>query len=116
MKKLIAIGVVAIAALSAGGFWLFFKDRSTPSDKIFVSGNIEAIEVDLSFRIGGQIATRPVDEGDRVQKDQVVATLDTDTLITQKGSAESELANARGTGPTRGRHQEGTDRERPSAF
>jgi HlyD family secretion protein len=95
MKKVMVLGVVAIAALTAGGFWFFFKDRSTPSDKIFVSGNIEAIEVDLSFRIGGQIATRPVDEGDRVKSEQVVATLDTDTLITQKGSAESELANAR---------------------
>ncbi len=95
MKKIIAIGVVAIVAVSAGGYWLFFKDRPSPSGKIFVSGNIEAIEVDLSFRIGGQIATRPVDEGDRVKKDQVVATLDTDTLVTQKGSAEAERANAR---------------------
>jgi HlyD family secretion protein len=51
--------------------------------------------VDLSFRIGGQIKTRPVDEGDRIDSGQLIATLDTDTLVTQKGSAESELANAR---------------------
>jgi HlyD family secretion protein len=95
MKRVIAVGVVAIAVLVAGGLWFCFKGRTNHDDKIFVSGNIEAIEVDLSFRIGGQIKTRPVDEGDWVKNEQAVATLDTDTLITQKGSAESELANAR---------------------
>jgi HlyD family secretion protein len=95
MRKKIAIGVVAGLALVVAGLWHVLKERPNRNGRIFVSGNIEAIEVDLSFRIGGQIKTRPVDEGDRVKKDQVVATLDTDTLLTQKGSAESDLANAR---------------------
>ena len=95
MRKKIAFGVVAVLALAAVVLWHVLKESPNRNGRIFVSGNIEAIEVDLSFRIGGQIKTRPVDEGDRVKKDQVVATLDTDTLLTQKGSAESDLANAR---------------------
>lgn len=95
MKKKIAIGIIALCALGAAGVWHLIQERSHHDARIFVSGNIEAIEVDLSFRLSGQIKTRPVDEGDRVEKGQVVATLDTDTLLTQKGSAESDLANAR---------------------
>ena len=60
--------------------------------KVFVSGNIEATEVDLSFRISGQIIALNVEEGDWVEKDQVVAELDTDTLEALKGTAEAEIA------------------------
>jgi len=34
-----------------------------------------------------------VEEGDRVRKAQAIATLDTDTLMSQKGAAEAEIAN-----------------------
>lgn len=96
MKKrilLVSLALATIALLVAG--WLYLGGRDDANGRIFVSGNIEATEVDLSFRIAGQIKTRPVDEGDRVSKDQEVATLDTDTLLAQKGSAEAEIGNAR---------------------
>lgn len=91
MKKRIAIVVAIVVASAIGvGVWLRLRESSDHGRGIFVSGNIEAIEVDLSFRLAGQIKTRPVDEGDRVRQDQVVATLDTDSLVAQKGVAESE--------------------------
>ncbi|MBI5248564.1 MAG: efflux RND transporter periplasmic adaptor subunit [Desulfomonile tiedjei] len=51
--------------------------------------------MDLSFRIAGQIKTLAIDEGDRVTKGSVIAALDTDTLLAQRGAATAELANAR---------------------
>jgi HlyD family secretion protein len=95
MKKRILLVCSALVAIALVVGWFSFGHRNGSDDRVFVSGNIEATEVDLSFRIAGQIKTRPVDEGDRVKKDQVVATLDPDTLLALKGSAEAEIGNAR---------------------
>lgn len=84
-----------MVAITVVAGWLYFRDTGDAEGKVFVSGNIEAIEVDLSFRIAGQLNTLPIEEGDRVEKGQVVATLDTDTLLAQKGAAQAEIANAR---------------------
>ena len=78
--KIVAVVTVLILAAGAAAGWYYFRVKKDSDGKVFVSGNIEAIEVDLSFRISGQVITRPVDEGDRIKKGQVVATLDTDTL------------------------------------
>jgi HlyD family secretion protein len=93
--KIVVVVTVLILAAGAAAGWYYFRVKTDSDGKVFVSGNIEAIEVDLSFRISGQVITRPVDEGDRIKKGQVVATLDTDTLEAFRGAAQSEIANAR---------------------
>lgn len=93
-KHVVLIGLLIGVGLFLG-ISLYLKKPSIPPGTVFVSGNIEAIEVDLSFRIAGQINNLPIMEGDRVKKDQVVATLDTDSLEALRGSAESEIATAR---------------------
>ncbi len=98
MKKkivLLAVLVATTAAVCWAKGWLGFNSGSEPAGKIFVNGNIEAVEVDLAFRIGGQIKTLPIEEGDRVVKDQEISTLDTDTLLAQQGAARAEIATAR---------------------
>ncbi len=94
-KKKTLIALVVVLVIGAVITWLLLSNSSHPNDRIFVSGNIEATEVDLSFRIAGQINALNVEEGDRVKKGQVIATLDTDTLLSQKGGAEAEIANAK---------------------
>lgn len=94
-KKHVILIVLLVAAGLTTGISLYLKKPSIPPGTVFVSGNIEAIEVDLSFRIAGQINSLPIMEGDRVNKDQVIATLDTDTLEALRGSAQSEIATAR---------------------
>lgn len=97
-KKLVALAVVF--ALIAFGAWRLrerWTGRPDSEVKIFVSGAIEAVEVDLAFRIGGQIKTLPVSEGDRVKAGQTIATLDTDTLLVAQAVAKAEIAVARAT-------------------
>jgi len=97
MRVKVIVPVTMIAVLVAGGtaWWLLQGSADRVNSRIFISGNIEAVEVDLSFRIAGQIKTINVEEGDRVTKDQVVAELDTDTLEALRGVAKAEIAAAR---------------------
>ena len=95
MKKKIIPVLVFLVVISVVAAWLHFKGNGDTEGRVFVSGNIEATEVDLSFRIAGQIKTLPIEEGDRVQKGQAVATLDTDTLLALRGAAQAEISNAR---------------------
>lgn len=94
-RKIIPIVVLLIVVIGLAGGWLYFKNRGDSNGKVFVSGNIEATEVDLSFRIAGQIKMLDLEEGTRVKENSVVARLDTDTLEAQKASAKSEIASLR---------------------
>lgn len=91
--------IILIALLIGVGLILgvafYLKKPAVPPGTVFVSGNIEAIEVDLSFRIAGQINHLPIKEGDRVSRDQEVARLDTDTLEALKGASLSEISTAK---------------------
>ena len=74
-KKLLA-SALAIAAALGAGIWYFMLHSRQEVGTLRVSGNIEAVEVNISFKIPGRVVTRLVDEGDRVTKDKVVAELD----------------------------------------
>ena len=54
-KKLVIFVVLLVAVGLTLGISIYLKRPSIPPGTVFVSGNIEAIEVDLSFRIAGQI-------------------------------------------------------------
>ena len=94
-KKIIPLVLVLIAASAAWTWWSRFRNTGEQEDRIFISGNIEATEVDLAFRIGGQINFYPVEEGDRVKAGGVVAKLDTDTLEAMKGAAQAAIATSK---------------------
>jgi len=92
MKRLVAGILVLMAAVAGVAGWYHLKVDEVSEGRVFVSGNIEATEVDLSFRIAGQINRLEVKEGDRAKKDQIIAELDTDTLEALKGIAQAEIA------------------------
>jgi HlyD family secretion protein len=69
-----------------------------PSDRLRVSGHVEATETRLAPDVGGRILTLAVKEGDRVQAGQVVLTLDTrdahlaiDRVKAEQAAAEAQL-------------------------
>ena len=71
-------------------------DTEAPSDRLRVSGHVEATETRLAAEAGGRILTLAVKEGDRVEQGQTVLTLDTrDTeLAINRARAEREAADA----------------------
>nr|WP_320131201.1 efflux RND transporter periplasmic adaptor subunit [uncultured Holophaga sp.] len=83
---------VALSALLATG--LACHRGSEKSLK--VSGNIEVVETEASFRVAGRVAERLVDEGQTVEAGQVIARLEDRDLQQQLGvrQAESSLAEA----------------------
>ena len=57
-----------------------------------LSGQVASANIDkVSFRIGGRVLTVKVDEGDDVKKGQLLATLDTDPIITDIRQAKLTL-------------------------
>lgn len=86
-KTLLAL---ALAALAIG-----CADKA-PSDRIRVSGHVEATEVRLAPDAGGRILTLAFTEGDRVEPGQTVLTLDTRdvALAIERAKAERAAAEA----------------------
>jgi len=97
MKHKIKNLVVVIAVIAAGyGLFGLVRARAkTNVSLIKVSGNIEATQVRLSFRIPGKIKELLVDEGSTVKTAQVLARLDTDELAKVKAQAQAALTSGR---------------------
>lgn len=67
-------------------------DRDT---RLELSGNIEVIQVEASFRTGGKVLERPVDEGQVVQAGQLIARLDAKDLEQQVAMRRADAATAK---------------------
>jgi len=99
MKKIL-IPIVLLAAAGAAVYALRGGGKA-PEDRLVVSGNIELTEVDIAFKTAGRLIERTVNEGDSVQKGQIIARLDRDQLVAQREresasvlSNETQLAQA----------------------
>jgi HlyD family secretion protein len=88
---LIIIVVVVIAVLL---YYLFPQDKKEGNDFIKVSGNIEATEVDVGFKISGRIVSRFFGEGDWVDRGKVLAKLDAEDLRNRLEVARATLISA----------------------
>ncbi len=79
MKKPV-IAVLAAVVIIAG-LVIYLVSRHTNGGKdIRVSGNIEVTTVEVSFKIPGRVAERPVDEGMMVKIGQPIARLESEDL------------------------------------
>lgn len=76
-----ALFLFLILVLAGGlAFFFFMKDQGDRDSSIKVSGNIEATEVDVGFKLSGRIVQIYVQEGDWVEKGKVIARLDDEDL------------------------------------
>ena len=91
-KRLPILLLVAIAA--AGGYYWWRTQHSTDGSRIFVSGNLELTQVDISFKIAGRLIERKVDEGNWVKRGDLIATLDPVQLRQQKARDEAVVYSA----------------------
>jgi multidrug resistance efflux pump len=68
--------------------------NSEDKESISASGAIEAKEVDVSAQVAGQIVSLQIEEGDSVQKGQVIAEIDHAKLDIQLRQGQANLASA----------------------
>jgi HlyD family secretion protein len=64
------------------------------TDSLRLYGNIELIQVDMSFKIAGRLSWLDVKEGDPVRQGAILARLDTTQLESQKNRERAALAAA----------------------
>jgi HlyD family secretion protein len=91
------VSLVALAAVAVGGgVYLYLRLRPPGLPPGFASGNgrIEATDYDVATKRPGRLVEVAVQEGDMVERGQVVARIDTADLDAQRRAAEAELARA----------------------
>jgi len=117
MKWRIAIPIVVLVLLGAGGFYFWHSRASGPDARdLVLYGDVDVRQVDLAFKVEGRIANLAVDEGDPVKAGQLLAALDkryfdddlrlaqaqvatqaANLLKLKNGSRPEEIAEARAT-------------------
>ena len=77
MKRLIPI-LIVLAAVIGAGVYLYprFAKKAQPENQLTLSGNIEAHESLVSFKVQGRLVDLPVEEGQSVDQGALLARLD----------------------------------------
>lgn len=90
-KKAIAVVAACLASLYVSGC-----NRANGAHKgdLVLSGNIEVVDAQLSFKIPGRVVQRPVFEGDQVKAGQLIAKLDDIEQVQTLALRRTELAAA----------------------
>ena len=71
MKKPVAIILVVVVLLAAGvGGWLWYQSHQDKGLTLY--GNVDIRTVNMSFRVGGRLASLSVDEGDAIKRGQTL--------------------------------------------
>jgi HlyD family secretion protein len=77
MKRRLPILIILAAAIAAAAyFYPRYAKRQQPANQLVLSGNIEAHESLVSFKVQGRIAQLPVEEGQWVEPGALLARLD----------------------------------------
>ena len=92
-KRLILVLVLLLAG-GATAYWIVANRRAAIDGQVRVSGNIEATETEVAFKIAGRVEKRLVDEGEMVDKGDVIAELDTSDLQCNVDLRQAEVATA----------------------
>ncbi len=90
------IALIAIAAVAIAGILYYFLRKGEEENGRFikVSGNIEATEVDVGFKVSGRIVSRFFEEGDWADQGKVLAKLDDEDLRSRLAVARATLMSA----------------------
>lgn len=94
-KRPLAIAALVIAA-AAGGWWAY-TNGSNNGGPFQVSGNVDIRQVDLAFLVEGRIQEMRVKEGDRVEKGDILAILDSGYFEDTLALARARLAAQQAT-------------------
>jgi HlyD family secretion protein len=77
MKRAIPVVILLVAAIAAGFyFYPRWTKKAAPANEVTLSGNIEAHESLVSFKVEGRIVALPVEEGQQVSQGALLAKLE----------------------------------------
>ena len=94
MRKRIII--IAFFSLLVVVFLLvYLGQRSARLKQLYYSGTLEATQAELSFQVTGRVLDLPVDEGQSVEKDQILAVLDPSEYQARYDQAKANLDAAK---------------------
>ena len=95
--RVLKVALAVIVLLAAGLAVTWASRRWSTDGPLAVTGTIEALQVDISPRIAGRIVERPVREGDRVRRGQLLVRLDAEELEAdvRRAEAAARAAQAR---------------------
>ncbi len=92
MKIGLKVGLGLAALILATGFAIYhLYERGKNGTYLELYGNIDIRQVDLGFRVAGKLEKMNCDEGDRVEKGQLLAELDHEPLVKAVQEADARL-------------------------
>jgi HlyD family secretion protein len=91
-RKRIAVLAVVIIVL-AGGAIFYFLNRPPATNRLTLYGNVDIREVHAAFNDGGFVTSLLVQEGDRVQKGQLIAEMDNQRYRATLAAATAQAQN-----------------------
>ncbi len=91
-KKLIIIFFLAV--LLGIGTLVYLRQHQAQTTELYYSGTIEAKQAELAFQVNGKVIELPVNEGQRVSKNQILAKLDPSEFLARRTQAEANLNRA----------------------
>jgi HlyD family secretion protein len=86
--------LLPLVLLLVVGSLVWWGQRQRQSRQLYYSGTIDATQANLAFRVAGQVAQVPVDEGQAVRAGDVLARLEQDALLANHQQAAANLAQA----------------------
>lgn len=95
MTRTLPLRSIALLLPVGVGLVLATACRGNRENRLVLSGNIEVVQVEASFRVAGKVLERPVDEGQTVEAGQLLAHLDARDLEQQVAMRRAEAATAR---------------------
>ncbi|GGD69462.1 HlyD family efflux transporter periplasmic adaptor subunit [Croceicoccus mobilis] len=87
----IAIAALVVIAIATSGFGLIAR----PAGPLTLYGNVDVREVEMAFQASGRVEEIPVEEGERVEKGDLLASIDASQAQDRLRQADAELAQAR---------------------
>ena len=91
-KKMAACVAAVVVVAGLGGYGYESYKTKKAAGSLTLYGNMDVREVALAFRQSDRIAEELVEEGDKVQKGQVLARLETDELKIKLGKLKAQIA------------------------
>ena len=93
MKRILLV-ILVLAAIAGAAYYFLTREKEGGNNFIKISGNIEATEADVGFKVSGRIINRYYEEGDWVEKGKVLARLDSEDLRNRLELARATFLSA----------------------